>query len=120
MKAWPIFALSSRSLFSIDGKLPLIKKKMKHFNSLLLNSITQLILLKEMPFQFSNFWICQILEEFLIVLTQSFQAEVHNPKSRSAMEYSLPVCTNYIFLENNYTGISRAASFVLNQSGAMS
>ena len=29
LKAWPIFALSSCSLFSIDDKLPLKKKKKK-------------------------------------------------------------------------------------------
>ena len=63
MRAWTIFALSSRSLFPIDGKLPL-KKKMKHFQSLLLNSITQQILLKEMPFQFSTFEFVKFLKNF--------------------------------------------------------
>ena len=52
---------------------------------------------KRDAFSIFDFWICEIFEEFLIVLTQSFQADVHNPKSRSAMECSLPVCANYIF-----------------------
>ena len=59
---------------------------------------------KEYLSNFRSFKICQIFEEFLMFLTQLFEAEVHNPKSRSAMEYGLSVYANYLFLENNYNG----------------